>query len=45
MRKFKGNRRKDNRPEVTETQEVSTDSVIKNTISYSDMMAGGVINV
>jgi len=45
MRKFKGNRRKDSRPEVTETQEVSVTSVIKNTISYSDMMVGGVINV
>lgn len=45
MRRFKGNRRKDNRREITETQEVSIGSVIKNSISYSDMMIGGDINV
>lgn len=45
MRRFKGNRLKDNRPEITETIEGSINQVIKNSISYSDMMIGGDINV
>lgn len=45
MRRFKGNRRKDNKHEIIETIEGSINQVIKNSISYSDMMIEGDINV
>ena len=38
MRKFKGNRRKDIQPEPTEQTPSLGETVIKNSISYSDMM-------
>jgi putative transposase len=40
-RRFKGNRRKDIQPEVISAQPIAKDPVIKNTISYVDLMEGG----
>jgi hypothetical protein len=38
MRKFKGNRRKNTPPEIIEQKPSSDETVIKNSISYSDLM-------
>jgi len=38
MRRFKGNRRRNIQPETTEQEASQTEPVIKNTISYIDMM-------
>jgi hypothetical protein len=38
MRKFKGNRRKNTPPEIMEPKPSSDETVIKNSISYSDLM-------
>lgn len=38
MRKFKGNRKKDTQPELLEQTYSSDETVVKNSISYSDMM-------
>lgn len=40
MRRFKGNRRKNNQPEVVEQTSPLAQTAIKNSISYSDMIGG-----
>ena len=41
LRRFKGNRRKDIKPEVMDGNEPLISSDIKNSISYSDLITGG----
>lgn len=40
LRRFKGNRRKNNQPEAIEQNTSTTEAVAKNSISYSDIMGG-----